>query len=149
MPREWVKDVKAYIEKGPPPAPGEEGKKKSRRPKKPKELYRQVDRAVYERISNFSRAYSEIRHASSRPRTENGKVIGLEIFDFDKSHTLSKLGFEEKDLIEVIDGQRIDYSESAARALFYSSREKMARGEPIIVDLKRNGKPLRLFFTIQ
>ncbi len=119
--------------------------------KKPKEKFFEVDRTIFLAVSNLNGAQHQADLAKSRI-----KDGGLQIFEFDKRSILSKIGFEEKDVITLIDGEYIDFeaikSPTGAlqgKALYERLRDKFEEGLPLRIDITRNGSPVQITVSMK
>ena len=135
-----------------PKGKGKNSKKKKRAPK-PKQHYREVNKATLEGINNFNRAFKEAKKVKSEV-----KDGGLRIFDFGKSSIAATLGFEEDDVIQGINGEAIDFASlsstkslvpgSEAHKLYDRFLDQAQSGGVIRIDLERRGNPHQIFFKV-
>ncbi len=134
--------------KVPPPA-GEsnKGSDRSRRVNAKRE-FRKVSRETLGRVSNLTDAINEMKRAGSTVIQNKDGTTSLKIHDFAPGSFLGKIGFKEQDIIELIDGEKIDFrSHLQAKETFEVLREKMLGGEPIVVTVNRAGRSLQIAFV--
>ena len=144
-------------------APKPTGKSKNgkppRRPKRSNAQLRAVNRATLDRVKSFNTAVKEARKIRSKVVDyEGGTGLQIEGVGRDESTLFGKLGFQEKDVLLGLDGERLDFDSlsgaasmipgSEANQLYDRFKEQLESGAPIAVDVVRNGRPMQIFFAL-
>ena len=118
----------------------------SRRPVTPSRTYKGVNRAMYERISNVSDALAEAELAEGF-LNDSGRWV---IDKFESNNLFHRIGFQEKDEIESINlfsMSSLAEDTSAGISLYSSLKKEFEAGVPIVVSIRRNGRPMQIIFT--
>jgi C-terminal processing protease CtpA/Prc len=64
---------------------------------------------------------------------------------------LNKLGIQKGDVIELIDGEIIEFSDTKTltyHSLFKEKLRKVREGQPVSITVTRNNRPLQIFFRL-
>ncbi|MCA8960948.1 MAG: hypothetical protein KDC38_10570 [Planctomycetes bacterium] len=113
------------------------------------EKYRVVNRATFDRFSNLNDAFQEVKKYSSSVVDNDDGSNSLEIFDLGEASTLTNLGFEDHDIIDYIDGEKIDFSNPIeGRQLFQALRDRMEQQGYLKIDIRRRSKPTKVIVTL-
>ena len=116
-------------------------------------------RATLDRVKSFNTAVKEARKIRSKVVDyEGGTGLQIEGVGRDESTLFGKLGFQEKDVLLGLDGERLDFDSlsgaasmipgSEANQLYDRFKEQLESGAPIAVDVVRNGRPMQIFFAL-
>ncbi|MEE8141597.1 MAG: hypothetical protein V3T77_00715 [Planctomycetota bacterium] len=107
-----------------------------------------VNRDVYNRVRNRTDAVREAKKARSEVLQNKDGSNSLRIYDFNKGSILNKVGFQENDIIEQIDGKKIDFrSKLEVHGLFEDCKQQLDGGEPIVIMINRNGRHSQIIIT--
>jgi hypothetical protein len=81
----------------------------------------------------------------------DGRLTRIRIKNVDSDSILKKFGFDDGDIFEYIDGERIDFQDNEMNHLTRWSRmkDKLARGEKFAVTITRNGQPMQMEFQVK
>ncbi|HVR74817.1 MAG TPA: hypothetical protein VMT52_10815, partial [Planctomycetota bacterium] len=107
---------------------------------------------LYTRVSaeaNWAQELNKLK--SERKKSPNGKEARLKLYNIEEDSMVRKLGFEENDVIELLDGEIVDFNEQSVyryREMWKSSLKKLENGEGISVTVTRNGRPIHLQFKL-
>lgn len=124
--------------------------KKENARKRPKVITHEVPSGTYERVSNINNAIREGWQAGHKIIENDDDTNYMQLTDVAEGSLFTKLGFQENDVLQKINGQNVDFTDKiGARTLFYELRAKFEAGMPIYVDLERNRKPFQLWFAPQ
>jgi hypothetical protein len=76
----------------------------------------------------------------------DGRMTRIRITNIDEDSMFRKFGIEDRDVIEGIDGEQIDFNDSKMNHLTRWSRlkDKLLRGEKLSIWITRNGQPMAL-----
>ncbi|MFN0060071.1 MAG: hypothetical protein ACKVX7_16560 [Planctomycetota bacterium] len=106
---------------------------------------RVINRAAFNRVANPSDALREAHLASSAVVEDPNGGNSLEISAIEENSLLKKLGFQNKDILDSVDGLKIDFSSALeANELYNKVRASVEAGNPAVITLRRNGKPMRI-----
>ena len=136
---------KAYQEilKAPPPKAPDGSATKVVRPKST-EVYT-VNRAAYYRVSSRRAALGEARTASSEVIDNGDGTNSLKISAFGDGSLLSEVGMKDGDVVDTINGKKIDFSsKNQARILYDECIAQLESGKPIVVNIRRRNSPMRI-----
>lgn len=130
----------------PPPPPTVDGKVGASAPRRPpQQKFIRVNRAALERIDTLNDAQHEARLARSEPLSNEDGTTSLKIFDINEASMLHEYGFENNDVVDYINGQRVDFTSVVeARALYARAMAEMRSGVPQVVQIMRRGQPLQI-----
>ena len=111
----------------------------------------EVPQPLFEHLAAEANLLPALKTAKSRVlKTKNGDTR-LQVFNIKSQSYLQKLGFKDNDIVELVDGQILEFSESAS-ARYYEvwndAKAKLRNGEPISVTVTRGGKPVHLKFRL-
>lgn len=111
----------------------------------------EVPQPLFERLTTKANAFTELKKAKSRVlRTKNGDTR-LQVYDIREQSYLGKLGFQNDDTIELIDGQIVNFNESSSSEyydLWEKAQSKLRKGEAVTVTVTRGGRPVHLKFQL-
>ena len=110
-----------------------------------------VPQQLFEYLSAEANLLPALKTAKSKPiSTRNGQTR-LQVFSIDPQSVLGKLGFKENDVIELVDGQIIEFKDSNSTKyyeMWRAAKEKLRSGKPISVTVTRNNRPVHLEFSL-
>ncbi len=110
--------------------PREDGNRAAKRT-----LY-EVDEDLFDRLGNLNDCISELSFASSKVQ-EDGT---LKVFDIQEGSLLQKVGLADNDILERVDGLKIDFGNvSGCRDSWQKCLQRLEVGDPIVVEIRRNG----------
>jgi len=110
-----------------------------------------VPEKTFEFISAEANWLPELKKAQSSVMQGSGKKSRLKIYDIQESSLLQKLGLKENDVVELIDGQIIEFNETSSTRyldLFKAATNKLRQGQSVSVTVTRNGHPVNLEFKL-
>jgi len=79
------------------------------------------------------------------------KDTRLQLHDIQPSSLTKKLGLQENDVLELIDGEIIEFNEQSAvryTNMFNKAKEKLRNGGEISITVTRNNRPVHLQFKL-
>jgi hypothetical protein len=82
----------------------------------------------------------------------DGRSTRLRVFDIDEDALLKKFGLEDGDVVEFIDGEKIDFSGSSHLEhiqRWKRVKDKLEKGQKISITLTRAGQPMQLEFKLK
>ena len=120
--------------------------KNGRSTRPPTLVPRQINVDMLEKVANRTDALKEARKATGTLKENDDGTVSLVITEFSDENLFSKLGFEEMDEIQSVNGVPMDIGSLEALSLYDSLKEEFLAGKPIYVELKRNGKPTVIVF---
>lgn len=110
-----------------------------------------VPQSLLEDIKVETNWMEELKLAKSRAlRTPRGDRR-LELEWIDTNSRLNALGFQNRDVIELIDGESIEYNEQSSTRYYRMFKEKIRKlenGESLSVTISRDGQPIHLEFSL-
>jgi hypothetical protein len=112
---------------------------------------RRVPEKTFEYISAQANWLPELNKAKSTPMAGSTKQSRCKIFDIQEGSLLQKLGIKENDVVELIEGQIIEFNDKSSTRyldLFKGATKKLREGQPISVTITRNGRPVNLEFRL-
>jgi hypothetical protein len=110
-----------------------------------------VPKQLLEHISAEANWVPELKLLKSMPIKTNAGPTRIKIFDIQSESILKKCGLQENDIIELVDGEIIEFSDSkslAYRNILRAKVEKLRKGEPLTITVTRGNKPLHLVFKL-
>jgi len=110
-----------------------------------------VPKQLLEYISAEANWLPELKQLKHTALGTKAGPTRIKIFDIQPDSLLKKCGLQENDIIELIDGEIVEFSESkslAYRNMFRAKVEKLRKGEPLTVTVTRGNKPLHLVFKL-
>jgi len=111
----------------------------------------QVEGELFEHLSAEANLLPALKTAKSRPiPTQNGDTR-LQIFNIQKDSILNKLGFQENDVIELVDGQILEFNNNSSTKyyeLWNKAKEKLRAGGDVSVTVTRAGRPVNVKFRL-
>jgi C-terminal processing protease CtpA/Prc len=102
----------------------------------------------FQHDANWTRELKNYSHAilpSPQGQTRL-KITGVK-----EGTMLNKLGIEDGDVIELIDGQVVEFNQQSAlkyRSMYRDALERMRRGEAVTITISRKGEPVNLIFGL-
>lgn len=69
----------------------------------------------------------------------------------DENTLFHKLGLRNEDVVELVDGEIIEFDERSAlryRSMYYDALERLESGGAVTVTISRKGQPMNLIFTL-
>lgn len=127
------------------PAPKRADGKPARAQRAPQMEVYEVNRAAFYLIKNRPTALNEAQKVSSEIVENEDGTNSLKLTSFGNSSLLGDVGMKEGDVVDTINGKKIDFSsELDARALYESAVASMEAGNPIVIDIRRRNKPMRV-----
>lgn len=106
-----------------------------------------VPRDSFEYISSEANWLPELKKLQSH----RIKDTRLKIHGIQPNSLVKKLGLKENDVIELIDGEIIEFNEQSAtryKSLFDNAKKKLRNGEEISITVTRNNRPVHLQFKL-
>lgn len=104
------------------------------------QVFMRANRATFERVSTKNQAMKEADKAKSEVVRNSDGTNSLRVYDFDDTSILSQVGVQENDIIDLVDGKKIDFtSPLEANQLYDECKAKFATGSPIVVEVTRRG----------
>jgi S1-C subfamily serine protease len=128
----------------------QQGRKVSASQKLPVEHY-QVPEKLFEEISAEANLLPELKKYRSMPLTVNENPTRLQLSDVTKGTNLDKLGLKEDDVIELIDGQIVEFRNTNTTQyynLFSTAVKKLRAGQPVTVTVTRNNQPVHIEYRL-
>ena len=111
----------------------------------------QVPKQLLEYISAEANWVPELKTLKSTLIESKGRPTRLKIFDIQPDSLFKKCGLQENDIIELVDGEILEFTDSkslAYRNMFRAKVEKLRKGEPLTVTVTRGNKPLHRVFKL-
>lgn len=113
------------------------------------EEFREVPTDTFEHYASRREALNAARQISGEVVPHKDGTNSYKIFNFSPGDPIAKLGFKENDVIDYIDGRKIDFnSELQANGLYNDLVDKMRGGGSMTVHITRNGRPVELNFKV-
>ncbi len=114
-----------------------------------------VDKETFEFVTREANWFAELKKVGSQalPGKDN-KLTRLKISNLSQDSLLKgKFDFQDGDIIELIDGQVIDFNADAQGSLEYhqlwkNAQEKLGGGGMVSVTITRGGQPMNLQFKL-
>lgn len=107
--------------------------------------YMLVNRATFERVATKNEALKEADKAKSEVVQNKDGSNSLRVYDFSETSILSQVGVEENDVVDLVDGKKIDFtSPLEANQLYDECKAKFDSGVPIVVEVTRRGRPVQI-----
>lgn len=96
----------------------------------------EVNEPLLERLGSKNDCIAELQFAKSEILDDGS----LKIFDIEDGSLLSKVGLKDNDILERVDGLKIDFRNTSEYiGSWQSSLENLRAGNPIVVEIKRKG----------
>ncbi len=109
--------------------------------------FQAVDENVFTMLKDEREAIDQIHKVKTIIHTRNNTI---ELNRIDPSSYWPRLGFEDGDVIESLDGRPLPVNDtSAARQLYKEKIEQLEAGGSIVVTVRRNGQSLLKSFSVQ
>lgn len=106
-----------------------------------------VPQDLFEFISSEANLLPELKKLQSHTI----KGTRLKIHDIQSNSLIKKLGLQENDVIELIDGEIIEFNQQSAaryKSLFDTAQEKLRNGGEVSITVTRNNRPVHLQFKL-
>ena len=110
-----------------------------------------VDKNVFEIAAMERNWYPELKRIQPNYLSVNGTTTRVRLEKIEDDALMKKIGFEDGDTIELIDGEIVEFSLSNRQQYFQKARdamERMRRGEQISITVTRKGRPVHLQFGL-
>ncbi|MEM7168177.1 MAG: hypothetical protein AAF581_22205 [Planctomycetota bacterium] len=108
------------------------------------EIYK-VNRATYYLINSKQTAMGEARKAGSEVIDNGDGTNSLKITSFGEGSLLHDVGMKDGDVVDTINGRKIDFSSTIdATSLYEDCVAQLDAGNPIVVNIRRRNKPMRI-----
>jgi len=120
-------------------------KKRAKSQARIEQEYRPVERELYEVAKDLRQAVGQLNLVEA-VRDNRRKTI--RITKFKPGSYLPELGFQEGDVVELIDGVPLTFDEAEARKLWREKQAEFEAGRPIIVTVNRSGRRKQLIFRL-
>lgn len=111
----------------------------------------EVPEKLFEEISTEANWMRELNKAASDSLSVNGKATRKKIYNIDPDSLFAKLGFKENDVVELVDGQILEFDEGRTTEFFSKWKgalQKLRSGQSVSVTVTRNNQPLHLEFKL-
>jgi len=126
-------------------------KKPSRSPGRSlKKVHMVINTATFDSVAKLADAARVAKSVSSKVKFHPDGSNSLELFGFSENSALGKLGFAENDVLDQIGGHKIDFSSKAeAIELYEEMRDQLGAGDPLVIDVTRNGTPMQIVVGVE
>ena len=115
-----------------------------------REEYHTINPATHQRMSNLTDALHEAKTVSSKVIENPDGTNSLEVDEIPENSVLDTIGIQDKDVIDYIGGQRIDFSSSLqGREFFYDMRDQLSANGFLKIDIRRRNKQLKIIVNIE
>jgi hypothetical protein len=111
----------------------------------------EVPQPLFEYLATEANVFGELKKAKSKVFTTKNGNTRLQVYDIREQSYLGKLGFQNDDIVELIDGQIVEFNESSSAKyydLWSQAKRKLRQGEPVSVTVTRRGRPVHLKFQL-
>lgn len=111
----------------------------------------QVPVKLFEHVRSKANMLQEVNKAESALLEVAGRPTRLQLFNIDQDSAFSKLGLQDNDVIELVDGKILEFRETKSAefvSLFEDALDRLSRGEEISVTVSRNNQPVHLKFRL-
>ncbi len=105
--------------------------------------------ALFEEVSKSANWTKQLKTARSKPKGKDR--TRLEVDKIEPDSYLRNFGLQNKDIIEIIDGEVVEFSEDSSSALygvFTDKLDKLRDGGAISITITRRGRPFHLEFKL-
>ncbi len=106
---------------------------------------------LFEEVSKSANWTKQLKTAKSQAlKTANG-MTRLKVYNIAQDSYLRNFGLEDEDIIELVDGKVVEFSENSSSALygvFTEKLDKLRDGEAISITVSRGGRPVHLEFKL-
>jgi len=113
----------------------------------------EIPASTFEFVQHPANWMKELKQYQSRIRRGvDGTHTRLELGGIGENSLLQKMGFQEGDVLELVDDQILEYGDESAmelRARAKDAMERLRRGDTIGVTISRGGKPTHIEFSVQ
>ncbi len=112
----------------------------------------QVDKQTLEYVERQPNLIPELNKAKSTFLTgADGRNTRIKLFDLEENSLFKKFGLQEGDIVELIDGEQIDFSADKMEHLqrWKHLLEKIKNGGKLPLTITRGGKPIQLEFKVE
>ena len=110
-----------------------------------------VPRPLFEHINNEANWSGELKKAHSQVIRTPGGNTRLRIHKIKENSLFKSFGFEENDVLELIDGEILQFDEDSLHEHFQRAKamlERVQNGESISVTVTRNNRPVHIEFNL-
>jgi len=111
----------------------------------------QMERDLFEYLSNESNLLPALKTAKSRPMQTAKGTTRLQVYAIQAKSHLSQLGFQDNDVIELLEGEIVEFNDSSTMKyyeLWGKAKEKLRNGGSISVTVTRGGRPVNLEYRL-
>jgi len=111
----------------------------------------QVPDKLFEEISTEANWLRELNKAASDALSVNGRSTRRRLHQIEQDSFFDKLGFKDNDIVELVDGQILEFSDSSTAkyyGMWESALKKLRSGQSVSVTVTRNNQPLHLEFKL-
>ena len=106
---------------------------------------------LFEEVSKTANWMKQLKTARSQKlKTSNG-MTRLKVYGIASDSYLRNFGIQDNDIIELIDGNVVEFSDDSSSALYGMFTEKLSTlrdGEAISITVSRGGRPVHLEFKL-
>lgn len=110
-----------------------------------------VPTELFEEVSKAANWTKQLKTARSQPlKTSNG-MTRLKVYNIEPDSYLRNFGLQNNDIVELIDGAVVEFSEDSSSALYEVFTDKLDRlraGEAISITVSRGRSPVHLEFKL-
>ena len=107
--------------------------------------------ALFEEVSKSANWTKQLKTARSQVLPTSNGGTRLKVYSIAEDSYLRNFGIKDNDIIELIDGNVVDFSEDSSSALYGVFTDKLATlrdGEAISITVSRGGRPVHLEFKL-
>lgn len=142
-------EAKKFLKMQAAPPKAEDRDNPAVRKKQPRKKERRlINRGTYERVGSRNSAIREAEKAQSEVVQNKDGTNSLKVFNFDETSILTKVGIEPEDVVDYINGEKIDFSSKLeASNLYDQCKKQLESGIPVVVDITRRGKTMQLIIA--
>lgn len=104
-----------------------------------------VNEGLLQRLNNLTDCQQELSHASSKVKENPDGTVSLEVFGIDPGSLLDRMGLKERDSIEMVSGERLDFNSlPSILSAWEAGVDRLESGNPIVLELNRRGQKVQL-----
>jgi len=110
-----------------------------------------VPQETFEYISAEANWLPELKKIGRKDIGTSKGQTRTKLLSIPQDSTLKKLGFQENDIVELIDGQIIEFNEHSVTRymeLFRAAQKKLRQGQSISITVTRQNRPVHLEFKL-
>ncbi len=107
--------------------------------------------ALFEEVSKSANWTKQLKTARSQVLPTSNGGTRLKVYSIAEDSYLRNFGIKDNDIIELIDGNVVDFSQDSSSALYGVFTDKLATlrdGEAISITVSRGGRPVHLEFKL-